>query len=150
METEVRVHSGEEAFSDNRPTSKQIEIAEWLGQFKGATVPQECYDDWRAWKRWIKGLIDRVDLDIANEMRIDFGLHCDFHDPVSIIGCLKYYDKVQTSEVARSELQRQRAKELLIAGVDPYLIADQFEMSDQVLFEIVREIEREEHLIVAI
>ena len=100
-----------------------------------------------AWWRWINGLIDRVDQDIANEMCIDFNLRCNLHDPVLVIGCLKYYEKVRSSETSRSELQRQRARELLINGVDPYSIADQFCFTDELLFELIRDVEREGHLV---
>ena len=110
MEAELQSNVGEEAFADDRPTIRQLEIAEWLAQYKGQPVPQECRDDRRAWWRWINGLIDHVDIDIANEMRIDFGLRCNFRDPVSVIGCLKFYEKVRSGETSRSELQRQRAK----------------------------------------
>lgn len=147
MEIEHQLPDEEDAFSDGRPTYRQIEIAEWLSGYKGTAVPQECYDDRQAWWRWINSLITRLDIDIANEMRLDFGLRCDFRDPVSVIGCLKFHEKVRSGEISRSKLQRQRVKELLVNGADPYSIADQFQMSDEVVFEIVREVEGEGYLV---
>ena len=95
----------------------------------------------------ITNTINRVDRDIANEMCIDFGLRCDFYNPVSVVGCLKYYEKVKSGESTKVELQRQRAKEQLIHGVDPYAVADPFEIGEGALFQIVREVEAEGHFV---
>ncbi|MGJ3258280.1 MAG: hypothetical protein ACFE0S_01635 [Rhodospirillales bacterium] len=77
---------------------KQLENAEWLAQYKGVELPADCRNDYRAWWGWLKKTITRIDIDIANEMRMDFDLSLDPEDPISVVGCLKYHEKVSSDE----------------------------------------------------
>ncbi len=70
--------------------------------------------------------LTRHHIDIANEMRSDFGLSVDLDDPLSVIHALKYDEAVRRNEKSGRELLWERAKELLIGGVHPYSVEDQF------------------------
>lgn len=98
----------------------------------------------------MKDTITREDVDIANEMCVDFALKCDFSDPVRVAGCLKYYEKVRDNEHAKGEIQKERAKELLVKGVSPYAVLEDFNLSEKALFELVCEVESTGHLIYGI
>lgn len=78
-------------------------------------------------------------------MRADFGLSVDWNDPYSIIGCLKYSEKVREGDEV--QMQRTIAKRMLIRGVDHFSVADHLGWDEKAIIEIVREVEAEGHLV---
>ena len=91
--------------------------------------------------------LTRHHIDNANEMRSDFSLSVDLDDPVSVINALKYDEAVRRGDESRTELQREKAKELLIRGVHPHSVEDQFQLTEADLFGLIREVEAAGHLI---
>lgn len=125
------------------PTDSQVANLKWYARFKRREIPENCYDDSGALWAFLYNSIDRVDLDIAAEMCIDFRLRFDHRNPFSVIGCLKYYDKVIQSELLYQEEQRKAAKKMILNGDSPWDVAKYFYMYDREVHKIVVEIEAE-------
>ena len=130
---------------DHPISEKQRGVIDWFAAYLRMTVPDECYESNRAWWRFLNMNLTRHHIDIANEMRSDFGLSVDLYDPVSVIHALKYDEAVRRNEKSGRELLWERAKELLIGGVHPYSAEDQFPFTEAELFVMIREVEAGGH-----
>ena len=76
---------------DHPASAKQIAIARWFADYKGARLPPEVAISYFAWWRWLHVLVTRIDQEDPHAARMDFGLDSfDEENPVAVISKLKY------------------------------------------------------------
>ena len=132
---------------DHPISDKQRAIIDWFAGYIGKPVPESCYDSNSMWWGFLRRNLTRTHVDIANEMRIDFNLPVDLNDPVSVIGALMFFVEVQNSDKSKKALQREEAKKLLRAGADPWSVEEQFGLTEEEIWDLVREVEAEGYLL---
>ncbi len=58
-----------------------------------------------------------------------------------------YFVEVQNSEKSQKALQREEAKKLLRAGADPWSVEEQFGLTENEVWDLMREVEAEGYLL---
>lgn len=122
--------------SDDRPvTDAQLEVAQWFANYRGLSIPNRVKKSNNALFGWLVAKLDRIDTDMANEARIDWGLDVDLRDPFSVIGALKYR-QVATEPPIEDEILKQ-----LRAGIHPVDVADDLGVTEQQVYVLCKTLE---------
>ena len=132
-------------FHNVAPTKKQIDLADRLARIKGIDVPRDVYLDKNAWEAFMEENITRDDRDRVEELISILSITgVDLKRYGQLVHWLQQCEYYTENRWKLQRDRRERMREMLIRGNNPYVVADEFpDIDETVVFELIHELEAE-------
>ena len=107
-----------------------------MADYKNEELPPRVRVSNQYWRACVNRTLTGIDYEDAHAADRDFeNLHVDLSDPISVIGALKYCQKVDAIPI------EARAVEMLEKGIHPYTVEAQLMLTERQLSEAVKKVE---------
>lgn len=130
------------------PSEAQIELAEQLADYHEINVPDAVrvsLDDWHA---FFQRYLGREERDILEEMERELAKYVDTESYGSMVYHLNRSKRIFSNRDSLNEAKLDSARELLIKGEDPFSLAQDLNIPEQAVFNVVKELEAQGHELV--
>lgn len=129
---------------DPVPSDLQIDLGRKTAKLKSVTLPEEAMCSTRSWKAFMRDALDRADLDDVFEIMAELAISAGDTRPDNwgfMVRILEQHRHVLADPEAMRSAKLERARDMLVAGSDPMIVADALRLDDVVIGEVLRDLE---------